>query len=164
MGWTGCDSLLVATPVLALILAAVSGHCTRLPFWFAGASAARPLGPLVVVTGEVVVAVVVAAVGVRRADRARLLAAATTTAAAARLVVVTETVVLAVEVTAVRILRAALHRGYTLCRRGAARVDARLVVVAYLSCAFPVIGTKRTGIIDSSLNPSLVRVTRKRLW
>ena len=37
-------------------------------------------------------------------------------------------------------------------------------VSAYLSCAFPVIGTNLTGITDSSRNPSLVRVTRRRRW
>ena len=131
----GTVTLLVATSVLALILAAVGVLATGNPLYSARSATSGWRGPLVVVAGTVVVAIVVAAVGVRGARGTWEIAggpAPASSAATARLIVVTETVVVTVEVAAVQILRAALHRGYALRRRRAARAwrNARLVVIA----------------------------------
>ena len=55
-------TLLVATSVLALIVAAVGAHATGNPFYSADSATSGWCRSLVVIAGEVVVAIVVAAV------------------------------------------------------------------------------------------------------
>jgi hypothetical protein len=89
---------------------------------------------LVVVAGTVIIAVVVAAVGVRRADRTRQLAAATGSAAARRLVVIAGAVIVAVEVAAVGVHGADGTRSQTL----GVRIGGLIVVAETGVLAVPV--------------------------